>query len=78
MIGFWFSGVSLVSVAGFSGFYGRLPFTSSIQLEILGLNIRYCSLSERKTEISQNVLVSIGKFGKKRKNTLIKPLAYNF
>jgi len=78
MIGFWFSGVSLVSVAGFSGFYGRLPFTSSIQLEILGLNIRYCSLSERKTEISQNVLVSIGKFRKKRKNALIKPVAHNF
>ena len=33
---------------------GRLPFTSSIRVEILGVNIQCWSLSKRKTEISQN------------------------
>ena len=45
------------------------------------LHIQCCSLSKRKMEISQNVLVSIiiiVKFTKKRKNALIKPVAYNF
>ena len=59
------------------GFLGRSPFTSSIRVEILGVNIQCCSLSERKTETSQNVLVTIGKFTKKRKNALIKWVAYN-
>ena len=43
------------------------------------LHIQCCSLSKCKMEISQNVLVSIiVKFTKKRKNALIKPVAYNF
>ena len=56
---------------------GALSITSSIRLEILGVNIQCWSLSKRKTEISQNVLVSIRKFTKKRKNALIKPVVYN-
>ena len=55
----------------------HLPFTSSIRVEILGVNIQCWSLSKRKTEISQNVLVSIRKFTKKRKNALIKPVVFN-
>ena len=57
---------------------GRLPFTPSIRVEILRVNIQCCSLSKRKMEKSQNVPVSIGKFKKKRKNVLIKLVAYNF
>jgi len=45
------------------GTQGRLSFTSSIRVEILGENI---------------VLVSIGKFTKKTNNALIKPVVYNF
>ena len=56
---------------------GHLPFTSSNRVEILGVNIQCWSLSKRKTEISQNVLVSIRKFTNKRKNALIKPAVYN-
>jgi len=58
---------------------GCFPFTLSIWVEILGENIQCCSLSKCKMEISQNVLVSIiGKYTKKRKNALIKPVTYNF
>ena len=57
---------------------GLLPFTPSIRVEILRVNIQCCSLSKRKMGKSQNVPVSIGKFKKKRKNVLIKLVAYNF
>ena len=57
---------------------GRLPFTPSIRVEILGVNIQCSSLSKRKLEKSEDVLVSIGKFKRKRKNAAIKPIAYNF
>ena len=70
----------LISILSASSVYrdmGRLPFTSSIRVEILGVNIQCWSLSKRKTEISQNVLVSIRKFTKNRKNALIKPVVYN-
>ena len=53
---------------------GRLTFTPSIGVESLGLNIQYCSLSKRKMKKSENVLVSIRKFRRKRK----KPICYNF
>ena len=57
---------------------GRLQFTPSILVEILGVNIQCCSFSKRKMGRSENVLVSIGKFKRKRKNALIKSIAYNF
>ena len=57
---------------------GRLPFTPSIRVEILVVNIQCSSLSKRKLEKSEDVLVSIGKFKRKRKNAAIKPIAYNF
>ena len=53
---------------------GRLPFTPSIRVEILGVNIQ----CYRKMGRSENVLESIGKFKRKRKNALIKSIAYNF
>ena len=56
----------------------RLPFTPSIRVENLGVNIQCCSFSKRKMVRSENVLVSIGKFKRKRKNALIKSIAYNF
>ena len=57
---------------------GRLPFTPSIRVEILGVNIQCCRFSKRKMGRSENVLASIGKFKRKRKNALIKSIAYNF
>ena len=57
---------------------GRLPFTSSIRVEILVVNIQCSSLSKRKLEKSEDVVVSIGKFKRKRQNAAIKPIAYNF
>ena len=57
---------------------GRLPFTPSIRVEILVVNIQCSSLSKRKLEKSEDVLVSIGKFKRKGKNATIKPIAYNF
>ena len=57
----------------------RLPFTPSIRVEILGVNIQCCSLSKRKLKKSEDVIVSIGKFKRKRKNaSIIQPIAYNF
>ena len=47
--------------------YGRLPFTPFIRVEIFGVNIQCSSLSKRKMKKSENVLVSIAKFKKKRK-----------
>ena len=44
----------------------------------LVVNIQCSSLSKRKLEKSEDVLVSIGKFKRKRKNAAIKPIAYNF
>ena len=61
-----------------AGEQGRLPFTPSIRVEILGVNIQCCSFSKRKMGRSENVLASIGKFKRKRKNALIKSIAYNF
>ena len=57
---------------------GRLPFTPSIRVEILGVNIQCCRFSKRKMGRSENVLASIGKFKRKRKNALIKSIAYKF
>ena len=57
---------------------GRLPFTPSIRVEILGVNIQCCRFSKRKMGRSENVLASIGKFKRKRKNALIKSIAYYF
>ena len=56
---------------------GRLPFTPFIRVEILAVNIQCCSFSKRKMVRSENVLVSTGKFKRKRKNALIKSIAYN-
>ena len=56
----------------------KKPFTPSIRVEILGVNIQCCSFSKRKMVRSENVLVSIGKFKRKRKNALIKSIAHNF
>ena len=47
-------------------------------MEVLVVNIQCCSLSKRKLEKSEDVLVSIGKFKRKRKNAAIKPIAHNF
>ena len=57
---------------------GRLPFTPSIRVEILGVNIQCCRFSKCKMGRSENVLASIGKFKRKRKNALIKSIAYYF
>ena len=57
---------------------GRFPFTPSIRVEILGVNIQCCSLFKRTMGRPKNVLVSIGKFKRKGKNALIKSIAYNF
>ena len=57
---------------------GHLPFTPSIWVEILGVNIQCSSFSKRKMVRSENVLASIGKFKRKRKNALIKSIAYSF
>ena len=57
---------------------GHLPFTPSIRVEILGVNIQCCSFSKCKMGRSENVLVSIGKFKRKRKNASINSIAYNF
>ena len=70
---------SLLCTERFSlGSPGRLPFTPSIRVEILGANIQCCSFSKRKMGRSENVLVSIGKFKRKRTNALIESIAYNF
>ena len=50
---------------------GRLPFTPSIRVEILGVNIQRCNFSKRKMWRSENVLVSI-------QYALIKSIDYNF
>ena len=57
---------------------GHLPFTPSIRVEILGVNMQGCSFFKHKMEKSQNqnVLVSIGKL-KKKKKTCIEWIAYN-
>ena len=55
-----------------------INFTPSIGVEILGVNIQCCSFSRRKIGRSENVLVSIGNCKRKRKNALIKSIAYNF
>ena len=47
-------------------------------MEILGVNIQCCSLSTRKMDKSQNVLVSVGKLKHDRKSALIKPMSHNF
>ena len=57
---------------------GAFTITPSIQVESLGVNIQCCSFSKRKMGRSEYVLVSIGKFKRKRKNALIKSTAYNF
>ena len=71
----------LVHPASRTKILGRFPFTPSIGVEILGVNIQCCSFSRRKIiEMgrSENVLVSIGNCKRKRKNALIKSIAYNF
>jgi len=45
---------------------------------MLGVNIQCFSFSKRKFRRSENVSLSIGKFKRKRKNALIKSIAYNF
>ena len=56
----------------------RLPFPPSIRVEILGVNIQCCSFSKRKMGRLENVLLSIGKFKRNRKYSLIKTIAYHF
>ena len=72
----WVSNMVIVKKP--NGNRGRLPFTPSIRVEILGVNTQCCSLSKRKLKKSEDVLVSIGKFKRKRQNASIKPIAYNF
>ena len=67
-----------LQLGGASTGYRHWRFTPSIRVEILGVNIQCSSFSKRKMVRSENVLVSIGKFKRKRKNALIKSIAYNF
>ena len=66
----------LFGCGGTAGYLGRLSFTSSIRVEILGVNIQCCSFSKRKMGKTENVLLSIGKLKRKRKNALINLIAY--
>lgn len=60
------------------GDLGHLPFTQSIQVKILNVNIQCCSLSKHKINKSPNVLVCVGILINDRKSALIKPIAHNF